>query len=98
LSSGAGLHDATLSPDWAGEFVQNLNRFDVYRPGTPPVTEVDEISIRRQLDPDVLELTLRAIEEHVSQVEAMVQAFGKDFFRRAMREGCFRAGGRKEPA
>jgi LmbE family N-acetylglucosaminyl deacetylase len=91
---GARLHYATISPAWAAEFVPSLNRFDVYRPGTPPVTPLEEMSIRHELDDDLLELKLRAIEEHVSQVGAMVEAFGTGFFRRAMREECFRAGGR----
>lgn len=90
---GARLHYATTSPAWAEEFVPEMNRFDVYLPGTPPVTPVEEMSIRRELDPDLLQLKLRAIAEHESQVGAMIEAFGQDFFRRAMREECFRPGG-----
>lgn len=93
---GARLHYATYSPEWSAEFASELNRFDVFRPGTHPVTPVEEMSIHLELDPELLELKLRAIEEHVSQVEAMVVAFGKDFFRRAMREECFRLGAEKE--
>jgi LmbE family N-acetylglucosaminyl deacetylase len=93
---GARLHYATYSPEWSAEFAPELNRFDVFRPGTPPVTPVGEMSIHLMLDPELLELKLRAIEEHVSQVEAMVVAFGEDFFRRAMREECFRLGAEKE--
>ena len=95
---GSRLHYATISPEWAVEFVPELNRFDVYRPGTPPVTPVGEMSIRRELDPELLDLKIRAIEEHASQVGAMVEAFGEGFFRRAMREECFRLGARKGPA
>jgi LmbE family N-acetylglucosaminyl deacetylase len=95
---GARLHYATISPAWAAEFVPSLNRFDVYRPGTPPVTPLEEMSIRLELDDDLLELKVRAIEEHVSQVGAMVEAFGTGFFRRAMREECFRAAGRSVPS
>lgn len=94
---GARLHYATYSPEWSAEFVPELNRFDVFRPGTPPVTPVGEMSIHLELDPDLLELKIRAIEEHVSQVEVMVATFGEDFFRRAMREECFRLGAEKEP-
>nr|MDP9327874.1 hypothetical protein [Actinomycetota bacterium] len=90
------LHYATYSTEWSAEFAPELNRFDVFRPGTPPVTPVEEMSIHLELDPELLELKLRAIEEHVSQVEAMVVAFGEDFFRRAMREECFRLGAEKE--
>jgi LmbE family N-acetylglucosaminyl deacetylase len=92
---GARLHYATYSPEWSAEFVAELNRFDVFRPGTPPVTPVAEMSIHLELGAELLELKLRAIEEHVSQVGAMVEAFGEDFFRRAMREECFRLGAEK---
>lgn len=95
---GARLHYATYSPEWSAEFVPELNRFDVFRPGTPPVTPVAEMSIHLELEPALLEMKLRAIEEHVSQVEAMVAAFGEDFFRRAMREECFRLGGQRDAA
>ena len=95
---GSRLHFATVSPAWAAEFVPDLDRFDVYLPGTPIVTPVEEMSIRRMLDPEILELKLRAIEEHESQVGAMVEAFGADFFRRAMGEECFRLGGVRDGA
>jgi len=91
---GARLHYATTSPAWAEEFVPELNRFDVYLPGTPPVTPVEQMSIRCELDPDLLGLKLRAIAEHESQVGAMMAAFGAELFGRAMREECFRPGSR----
>jgi LmbE family N-acetylglucosaminyl deacetylase len=93
---GARLHHATTSPAWNAEFVPQLNRFDVYRPGTPPVTPLEDMSIHIELEPELLELKLRAIEEHASQVEALVAAFGRDRFRTAMREESFRLGGVRE--
>jgi LmbE family N-acetylglucosaminyl deacetylase len=94
--AGARLHYATTSPAWCREFVPHLNRFDVYRPGTPPVTPLEEMSVHVELDEELLELKLRAIEEHVSQVEGLVAAFGRDLFRRAMREESFRLGAVRE--
>lgn len=87
---GARLYYATYTPEWAAEFVPELNRFDVFRPGTPPITPRDELGIDFPLPPDLLELKLSAIQEHESQVGGMVEAFGEDFFRRAMREEYFR--------
>jgi LmbE family N-acetylglucosaminyl deacetylase len=95
--SGARLHYATYSRDWADEFVPELNRFDVFRPGTPPVTPDDELSIRFDLPPEILEQKLQAIEEHVSQVEAMVEGLGRDYFARAMHEEFFRLAAVKQP-
>ncbi len=87
---GAKLYYATQTPEWAAEFVPELNRFNVFRPGTPPITPHEELGIDFHIPPDLLELKLRAIEEHVSQVGGMVQAFGEDYFRRAMKEEYFR--------
>ena len=89
---GAQVHFATNTPEWAAEFVPLYNRFDVFRPGTPPITPRHELSIDFVLPPDILELKLRAIEAHESQTGAMVAAFGEDIFRRAMKAESFRLG------
>jgi hypothetical protein len=59
-------------------------------PGTPPVTPPDELGVNFELPPGLLEKKLAAIMEHTSQVEGMMEAFGPDFFRRAMRAEFFR--------
>ena len=95
---GAGLYYATNTQEWADEFVPIYNAFDVFRPGTPPVTPRDELGIDFPLPPDVLELKLQAIQAHESQVGGMVEAFGEDIFRRAMKEEYYALAARKEPA
>ena len=93
---GARLYYATQTPEWAAQFVPVMNRFNVFmEPGTPPQTPNEDLAIDFQLPPDLLELKLLAIQEHASQVEGMLNAFGKDFFRRAMRTEFFRLGGEK---
>ena len=87
---GARLYYAVYTQEWADEFVPEMNRFDVFRPGTPPVVPREDLAIAFELPPDLMDAKIRAIEEHVSQVEGMVEAFGEDFFRRAMREESFR--------
>lgn len=89
---GAKVHYATNTPEWAQEFVPLYNRFDVFRPGTPPVTPRSELSIDFSLPPELLELKIKAIQAHVSQVGAMVEAFGPDIFRRAMKAEYYRLG------
>ena len=93
---GASVHYATMTPEWVEEFVPIYNKFDVFRPGTPPVTPPEQLSIDFPLPPDLLELKLEAIEAHVSQVGGMVEAFGEDIFRRAMKAEWFRLGAVKE--
>jgi LmbE family N-acetylglucosaminyl deacetylase len=88
---GARLYYATQTPEWAEEFVPELNRFNVFmEEGTPPVTSQEELAIDFELPSGVLELKLKAIEAHVSQVEGMLNAFGQDYFRRANRAEFFR--------
>ena len=91
-ASGAKVHYATNTPEWAAEFVPLYNRFDVFRPGTPPVTPRDALSIDFTLPAELLELKLHAIQAHLSQVGGMVDAFGEDIFRRAMKAEYYRLG------
>lgn len=87
---GAKLYYATTTPDWAKEFVPRFNKFNVFAPGLPPVTRPEDLAINYDLPPDLLALKLRAIEEHVSQVEYMLRYFGEDFFREAHKTELFR--------
>jgi len=96
--AGASLYYATNTQEWADEFVPIYNRFDVFRPGTPPVTPRDQLGIDFPLPPDILELKLQAIEAHESQVGGMVEAFGEDIFRRAMKDEYYALAATKDPA
>jgi LmbE family N-acetylglucosaminyl deacetylase len=89
---GAKLYYATATPEWAEQFVPVMNRFNVFMsPDTPPVTPRDDPGVLLfELPPDLLDLKLKAIEAHVSQVEGMLNAFGQDFFREAHKEEYFR--------
>jgi LmbE family N-acetylglucosaminyl deacetylase len=88
---GARLYYATMTPEWAEEFVPRMNRFNVFMSDdTPPVTPRERLDIDFPLPPDVLDLKLRAIEAHESQVEGMLNAFGQDFFREAHKAEFFR--------
>ncbi len=88
---GSSLYYATQTSEWAAEFVPVMNRFNVFmEEGTPPITPVEDLAVNFELPPDLLDVKLRAIEEHVSQVEGMLEAFGKDFFRDSMKAEFFR--------
>jgi LmbE family N-acetylglucosaminyl deacetylase len=88
---GARLYHACMTPEWAAEFVPVMNRFNVFMSSdTPPVAPLEEMAVVYELPPDELERKLAAIDAHVSQVEGMMNAFGRDFFRRAHRVETFR--------
>lgn len=87
---GAKLYYATATKEWAEEFVPRMNKFNVFAPGFPPVTAAEELAIDFPLNASLLELKLRAIGAHVSQVEYMLRYFGEDFFREAHKIELFR--------
>jgi LmbE family N-acetylglucosaminyl deacetylase len=93
---GAQLYYATQLPEFVAEVVPQLERFDMFRPGTPPVTPRDELAIDFSLDDALLDLKVAAIQSHESQIEGILEVFGTGGLRRFMRDECFRPAGRKE--
>lgn len=89
--AGARLLYATQTPEWVGEWVPKLERFDIFLPGTPPETPVDELAIHFELPPDLRELKFEAVSAHESQVESLIEVFGRDLMR-AFGEENFRPG------
>lgn len=90
---GARLYWATTSPEWAAEFAPKLDEFNVFfNIDGPPVTPIAEMAVHFALPPDMLALKMDAIQAHVSQVEAMVGAFGEEFFSKGMADEGWRLG------
>jgi LmbE family N-acetylglucosaminyl deacetylase len=88
---GARLLYATQTPEWVAEWVPKLERFDIFLPGTPPETPVEELAINSVLPPDLRELKFDAISAHESQVEGLIEVFGRDLML-ALGEENFRPG------
>jgi LmbE family N-acetylglucosaminyl deacetylase len=87
---GARLYYATTTPEWVAEFAPRFDRFNVFmEPGTPPVTPPDQLAVDFPLPDDLLDLKVKAFEAHESQLEGMLQAFGRDFFREGYRSEVF---------
>jgi LmbE family N-acetylglucosaminyl deacetylase len=79
---GARLYHAVYTPEWVERFASRFAQFNVFmEEGTPPVVPAERLAINFELPDDVLDLKLAAIEAHTSQVEGMIQAFGRDVFR-----------------
>ena len=89
---GSRVLYATVTPEWAAEFVPVWEPFNVYRPGTPPITPREELALYVELDGDILEKKVNAINAHVSQVEAIVDAVGPEVWWREMSFKAFRLG------
>lgn len=87
---GASLYYAVVTKAYADRWVTFLNRFNVYAPGTPPVTPDDEIAIKFEIPPDLLELKVQAVMAHDSQIEGMTSVFGADWIRESQSGEYFR--------
>ncbi len=88
---GARLLYATQTPEWTAEWAPKLERFDIFLPGTPPETPIEELAINFVLPCDLRDLKFEAIAAHESQVEALMEVFGRDLML-ALGEENFRPG------
>ena len=89
---GSRVLYATVTPEWASEFLPVWEPFDVFRPGTPPVTPREELAVYYELPEEILALKVDAINAHVSQVEAILEAVGPDVWWKDMSTEMFRLG------
>jgi LmbE family N-acetylglucosaminyl deacetylase len=92
---GARLLYATTTPDWVEAWLEHLAPFNIFLPGTPPVTPVESLEVHLDLPDDVLDLKWAAIKAHESQVEGLVHVFGARM-REWMSLEAFRLGAVKE--
>ncbi len=92
---GARLLYATHTPEWATEWGPKLAPFNIFRPGTPPQTALDELALHFVLPSDLRDLKFEAISAHESQVEALIHVFGRDLMQ-ALGEENFRLAATKE--
>jgi LmbE family N-acetylglucosaminyl deacetylase len=89
---GSRVLYATVTPEFASEILPVWEPFNVFRPGTPPITPRDELAVYYELPEDILELKVNAINAHVSQVEAILEAVGPDLWWRQMSTEAFSPG------
>lgn len=89
---GSKVHYATVTQEWADEFLPIWEPFNVFRPGTPVITAEEELSIDYRLPPEINALKVKAILEHVSQVGGIFEAVGEEVWWRQMSAEAFRLG------
>ncbi len=89
---GSRVLYATVTKDWADEFLPIWEPFNVFRPGTPVITPVERLMVDYRLPPDINNLKVRAILEHVSQVHTIFEAVGEETWWRQMSREMFRLG------
>jgi LmbE family N-acetylglucosaminyl deacetylase len=92
---GARLCYATVTPEWRSEWAPKLEPFNVFmEPGTPLVTPREELEIDFDLPDEILELKMDAVAAHESQVEGMMEVFGRSGLRDSQASEFFRLGAR----
>jgi LmbE family N-acetylglucosaminyl deacetylase len=84
--AGAKLYYATQTPEFAAEWVPRLEPFNIFLPGSPPVTPRDQLGLAYTVEGDELERKIKAIQAHASQIEGLLEVFGEEGFRSFMGE------------
>ena len=84
-----------IRPSGPTEWGPKLAPFNIFRPGTPPQTALDELALHFVLPSDLRDLKFEAISAHESQVEALIHVFGRDLMQ-ALGEENFRLAATKE--
>ena len=74
---GARLLYATATQAWVDTWLEQLEPFHIFLPGTPPISPPEDLAINLELPGDVLDRKWEAIQAHASQVEGLVQVFGE---------------------
>ena len=92
---GAALYYATQTPEFVDEVVPLVERFNIFRPGTPPVTPRAELGIDFSATDEMLDRKLASLTSHESQIEGLLEVFGADGLRRFIRDESYRSAGRK---
>ena len=90
----ARLFYATQTPAFVAEVVPALEQFDIFLPGTPPVTPARDLGIAFSCDDEALDLKTTSLEAHESQIEGLLEVFGEPGLRRFLRDEAFREFGR----
>ena len=87
--SGARLYYAVDARDLGGTFEEELIAMGAVKPGVMPVRDDDDIDLRLDLPPELLDLKMRAFAEQESQSAGMIETFGADRIRFMMSAECF---------
>ncbi len=91
----ARLLYATVSEEWADEFVPVLAPFNVYEPGYPVVTPDADIALHFEVTDEPMEAKMNAVRAHSSQSGPLFDVFGEELGRAMLRHEFYRMGSQK---
>ena len=75
---GARLFHTVFPTSLADRWLEKLEPFDIFLPGTPRIVPDEDLDIGFVLSPDLLDRKLRSLKEHVSQIEGLHGVFGDE--------------------
>jgi LmbE family N-acetylglucosaminyl deacetylase len=75
---GARLYHTVFPKSLADEWLEQLEPFNIFLPGTPLIVPDEELDIGLELPPDLLDRKVRSLKEHVSQIEGLLEVFGDE--------------------
>ncbi len=87
---GPTLLHTTRTPEWVERFVAPIKRGGGMATAAPATTPTEELAAHLTFDDPLLELKVRAVRCHASQVAHVEKAMGTTLFRESMREEHFR--------
>jgi LmbE family N-acetylglucosaminyl deacetylase len=86
----ANVLHAVVPRAWEETVVHRLNEFDFFLPDHPEFSDRTDIAV--QLDEELVDAKVEAVRAHESQMEALFEAYGEDFFRSILSTEVFRPG------
>jgi LmbE family N-acetylglucosaminyl deacetylase len=93
---GSRLLYATVSSEWADEYVPVLQPFNAYEPGYPIPTAVEDIVLDFELSDELIEAKMNAVRAHSSQSQSLFDVLGEDLGRIMLRREFYRLGSEKQ--
>jgi LmbE family N-acetylglucosaminyl deacetylase len=86
----ARVLEAVVPREWAQAVVHRLNEFEFFWAGHPELADRNDLRVR--LDDELVDAKVHALKAHASQMEALFEAYGDDFFRSILATEVFRPG------
>lgn len=75
---GASLYHSVFPKSLADAWLEQLEPFNIFLPGTPRIVPDEELDIGLRLPPELLDRKLRSLKEHVSQISGLLEVFGDE--------------------
>ncbi len=80
---------AVKEASWVAEFAHLHQQADVFHPGHPVVTPIEEVALYLEVSDELLDRKVAALRTQASQTEPLIETFGPDRWREWIRTETF---------